>query len=277
MNSNLTLELPATTAETKAAVAVGLHPVVSHHGRTHLDLFSGIGGFALAARWTGWNTIALSEIEPYACKTLARNFPGVPNLGDIRNVRNIRADLITGGFPCQPYSVTGKRTGNADHRALWPEMLRVIRESKPSWVLGENVSGIVSMELDKICADLEAEGYEVQPLLIPACAADAPHERMRCWILADATGARGQSKPSGVYQDAGKTWTQTNGHQQPVGGCEAGGRPREWQPEPGVGRMADGLPNRVDRLRGLGNAIVPQVAAEILRNLVMANAGVSDR
>ena len=249
--------------------------LVSHHGRTHLDLFSGIGGFALAARWTGWNTIALSEIEPYACKTLARNFPGVPNLGDIRNVRNIRADLITGGFPCQPYSVTGKRNGNADHRALWPEMLRVIRESKPSWVLGENVSGIVSMELDQICADLEAEGYEVQPLLIPACAADAPHERMRCWILADATGTRGQSKPGGVCQDAGQTRTQTNGHQQPVCGGQAGGRPREWQPEPGVGRMADGIPNRVDRLRGLGNAIVPQVAAEILRNLVMANADIS--
>lgn len=257
--------------ETDGRGAHSLHPVVLHHGRTHLDLFSGIGGFALAARWTGWNTIALSEIEPYACKTLARNFPGVPNLGDIRNVRNIRADLITGGFPCQPYSVTGKRNGNADHRALWPEMLRVIRESKPSWVLGENVSGIVSMELDKICADLEAEGYEVQPLLIPACAADAPQERMRCWILADATGARGQSKSGGVCQDAGQTRTQTNGHQQPVGGGEAGGRPREWQPEPGVGRMADGIPNRVDRLRGLGNAIVPQVAAEILRNLVMEN------
>lgn len=253
----------------------GSHSVqrlVRHHGRTHLDLFSGIGGFALAARWTGWNTIALSEIEPYACRILAKNFPDVPNLGDIRTMRGIKCDLITGGFPCQPYSVTGKRNGNADHRALWPEMLRVIRESQPSWVLGENVSGIVSMELDQICADLEAEGYEVQPLLVPACAADAPHERMRCWILADATGARGQSKSGGIYQDAGETRTQTDGHQQPLCGGEAGGRPREWQPEPCVGRMADGIPNRVDRLRGLGNAIVPQVAAEILRAMMAVNS-----
>ncbi len=200
----------------------------SASGRTHLDLFSGIGGFALAASWAGWTTIGFAETDDYASKVLKRHWPNVPNFGDVRNIRNVRADLITGGFPCQPYSVTGKRTGNADHRALWPEMLRVIRESKPSWVLGENVSGIVSMELDKICADLEAEGYEVQPLLIPACAADAPQERMRCWILADATGARGQSKPGGVYQDAGQTRTQTNGHQQPISGRENGSLNPEW-------------------------------------------------
>ena len=242
----------------------------------HLDLFSGIGGFALAARMVGGiETVGFCEKDPWARKVLTKNFPGVPICEDIREVNGTKygnIDIITGGFPCQPYSVTGKRNGNADHRALWPEMLRVIRESKPSWVLGENVSGIVSMELDKICADLEAEGYEVQPLLIPACAADAPQERMRCWILADATGARGQSKSGGVCQDAGQTRTQTNGHQQPVGGGEAGGRPREWQPEPGVGRMADGIPNRVDRLRGLGNAIVPQVAAEILRAMMAVDS-----
>src|ERR1017187_9694501 len=97
-------------------------PAICSPSRFHLDLFSGIGGFALAARRSGWQTIALSEIEPYANRVLAKNFPGIPNLGDIRNIKAVRCDLITGGFPCQPYSTAGKRGGASDDRALWPEM-----------------------------------------------------------------------------------------------------------------------------------------------------------
>ncbi|MDE2107409.1 MAG: DNA cytosine methyltransferase, partial [Patescibacteria group bacterium] len=109
---------------TTGANAHWLQRVVSHHGQTHLDLFSGIGGFALAAAAAGYKTIGFSEIEPYACKILKRHWSDVPNYGDIRNIRGIRADLVTGGFPCQPYSLAGERRGASDDRALWPEMLR---------------------------------------------------------------------------------------------------------------------------------------------------------
>lgn len=151
---------------------------------THLDLFSGIGGFAIAAQSAGFRTIGFSEIEPYACRVLARHWFDVPNYGDITKFAGIECDLITGGFPCQPFSCAGKRRGTADHRHLWPEMLRVVAASRPAWVCAENVPGIISMELDRVCADLEGAGYAVWPLVIPACAVDAPHRRDRVWIVA---------------------------------------------------------------------------------------------
>ncbi|MBF8281284.1 MAG: C-5 cytosine-specific DNA methylase [Anaerolineales bacterium] len=183
---------------------------MSDEGPSHLDLFSGIGGFALAARWSGWRTVAFSEIDPYACRVLERQFPGVPNLGDIRNVRAVRADLVTGGFPCQPYSLAGKRRGTGDDRALWPEMFRVIGETRPTWMLGENVPGIINLELDRVLSDLESIGYAAWPIGIPACAVDARHRRERIWIVAyseherwhaaalhrkSASDDRGQTKP----------------------------------------------------------------------------------
>jgi DNA (cytosine-5)-methyltransferase 1 len=273
---------------------------------THLDLFSGIGGFALAAARAGWKTIALSEIEPYACRVLTKNFPGVPNLGDIRNVRGIPCDLITGGFPCQPYSLAGKRGGASDDRALWPEMLRVIGESKPSWVLGENVPGIVSMELDRVLSDLEAIGYTAWPMVLPACAVDAPHRRDRVWIVAHANQprlerpvstrttrangcvtecgddvantdlrARTGREPQSEREAEGGTSARWSSQALPDDGCRSSEGPRAgfsgpeepswWEPEPDVGRVANGIPNRMDRLRGLGNAIVPPVAETILR------------
>ena len=160
----------------------------------HLDLFSGIGGFALAACWCGFNTVGFSEIDPYASAVLKKNFPTIKNYGDIRTITRQsvpeRIEIITGGFPCQPFSTAGKRRGKEDHRDLWPEMFRVIKEFKPTWVLGENVAGFVNMELDRTITDLEAEGYEVQPLIIPACAVGAPHRRDRVWIVAHADGNR---------------------------------------------------------------------------------------
>lgn len=170
---------------------------------THLDLFSGIGGFALAAGRAGFKTIGFSEIEPYACKVLKRHWPDVPNHGDIRNVKGIHADLVTGGFPCQPFSLAGKRRGAADDRAIWPEMCRVIADSQPTWVLGENVPGIIGMELDRVLSDLEGIGYSTWPLVIPACAVDARHRRDRVWIVAhaDETGRREQCRAKPMEEE----------------------------------------------------------------------------
>lgn len=143
----------------------------------HLDLFSGIGGFALAAQWAGFQTIGFSEIEPYASQVLKKHWPDVPNHGDVRTVPAVRCDIITGGFPCQPFSVAGKRGGAEDDRFLWPSMLDVIDQCKPAWVVGENVPGLIGMELERCLADLEGIGFRVQPLVIPACSVGAPVRR----------------------------------------------------------------------------------------------------
>ena len=307
---------------------------------THLDLFSGIGGFALAAKWNGYRTLAFCDNEPYAQAVLKKHWPDVPCHNDIREVRGdlyAGVTLLTGGFPCQPFSVAGKQRGKGDDRYLWPEMLRVIREARPAWIIGENVAGIVNMALDQVHTDLEAEGYEVESLIIPACAVDAPHRRDRVWIVGHAKldgltaaetgrGLLNQSKESGgeveerepagaggssadvananrgqlgkceskvkpiqmscegservgdVVADAISAGSQGHGR---IEGCHSEGREKQnrhigesgdgrrdahcWLPEPDVGRVAHGIPNRVHRLKGLGNAIVPQVAAEIIR------------
>ena len=129
-----------------------------------------------------------SEIEPYCCQVLKKHWPDVPNLGDIFKIKNPpTVDLICGGFPCQPFSVAGKRKGKADDRYIWPEMLRVITEVKSRWVFAENVPGILHMELDQVLSDLEGEGYETGTLIIPACALNAPHRRDRIWIIGYAS------------------------------------------------------------------------------------------
>jgi DNA (cytosine-5)-methyltransferase 1 len=154
--------------------------------KTHLDLFSGIGGFALAAKWNGYRTVGFCDNEPYAQAVLKKHWPEVPCHKDIREVRGelyAGVTLLTGGFPCQPFSNAGKQRGKNDDRYLWPEMLRVIREARPTWIIGENVAGIVNMELDQVHIDLEAEDYEVESIIIPACGVDAPHRRNRVWII----------------------------------------------------------------------------------------------
>jgi DNA (cytosine-5)-methyltransferase 1 len=372
----------------------------------HLDLFSGIGGFSLAARWMGWETVAQVEWDKWCQKVLAKNFPDSLRFGDIvefnkmlqdgrittdtegagllrekelennsenngtgrgcnssdlhkiskqdgeiitdtssrkswqsktRNRREDisgrseetygklsigRIDIITGGFPCQPFSHAGKRKGVADERYLWPEMLRTIRILKPSFVVGENVAGLVSMDggktLDSILADLENEGYQVESFIIPACAIGAWHRRDRIWIIAHKSGEglegqfgeelqRGGVRFAYSHKDVSDTdngrfkkqrlnkSVQSNIEREAEGieseysgGCNGrelkaragqlkselgrmvNGIPLEldgyWNREPdGIPRVATGVKNRVDRLKGLGNAIVPQVAFQIFK------------
>ena len=180
---------------------------------THLSLFSGIGGLDLAAEMAGFRTVGQCEWADYPTKVLEKHWPGVPRWRDIRTLtgesfhektRLRTVDVISGGFPCQPFSVAGKRRGKEDDRYLWPEMLRVISELRPTWVVGENVAGIVNMALDQVYSDLENQGYTVQAFIIPACAVDAPHRRDRCAIISHYDQIRCNVwRPSrkGVYGD----------------------------------------------------------------------------
>ena len=337
--------------------------------RTHIDLFSGIGGFALACRWAGIKTIAFCEIEKYAQRVLRKNFPGIRIFEDVRKFPAIEFRepfLLTGGYPCQPFSQAGKRRGAEDDRHLWPSMFGIIRTSRPTWILAENVAGHVTLGLDEVLADLEGEDYAVQPIIVPACAVDAPHRRDRVWILANAKshGLQGRTqskdgeryfeqdgttdKPSGT---SGGDSSRILGNSKKRSGNERSRRCNEnrelqiskpgnasreiafanseykrreqcehekqsryqkrlskrdcsfatdsnrrrcekreserkplsnfnlesesdgrlWSAEPDVGRVAHGIPRRVDRLRGLGNAIVPQVAYEIIKAMIEAD------
>jgi DNA (cytosine-5)-methyltransferase 1 len=186
----------------------------------HISLFSGIGGFDLAAEWAGWTNIVSCEINPFGNKVLNHYWPNAYHHTDIHTltIEKINEELtkrfgqqwrtddivLSGGFPCQPYSLAGKRLGKEDERHLWPEMLRVIREIKPDWIVGENVFGLVNwsdgLVFDEVQTDLETQGYEVQSYVLPACAADAPHRRDRVWIVAHATGNKSIRNRQGGLQ-----------------------------------------------------------------------------
>lgn len=316
--------------------------------RTHVDLFSGIGGFSLACKWAGVKTIAFAEIDPYASRVLQRHWPNVPNYGDVRGFPKLSAWLLTAGVPCQPASVAGKRKGADDDRWLWPETLAVVENGSYEWLLFENPTGILSLndglEFERICASLESKGYEVQPLVIPACGVGAKHRRYRVWIvahsrcrkqsqrgdaikmLAERDGTKGSADPAGGSgnEPANVAYAECRGRWKPAGATTAAwqsfraslrqessfefgssgevmahanggnghrgsgnvqmgrrGRPSavkedcyargdQWSVEPDVGRVAHGIPARVDRLRGLGNAIVPQVAYQLIKRMIEA-------
>ena len=190
---------------------------------THASLFSGIGGFDLAAEWMGWSNVFNCEINPFCRKVLAYHFPNAKQYEDVKavdfTIYRGHIDVLTGGFPCQPFSLAGKRKGSDDNRYLWPEMLRAIREITPRWVVGENVFGIVNwsngMVFEQVQYDLEDEGYEVQPYVIPACAVDAPHRRDRVWFVAHRrnAGFEGlqQERAIGVCESSILADTRCNG------------------------------------------------------------------
>jgi DNA (cytosine-5)-methyltransferase 1 len=158
----------------------------------HGSLFSGIGGFDLAAEWCGWENVFHCEWNTFGQKVLKHHFPNSISYNDITktdfSIHKGAIDIISGGFPCQPYSSAGKRLGKEDERHLFPEMLRAIREIQPSWVVGENVRGLTNwnggLVFDEVQTDLEAEGYKVLPFLLPACSVNAPHRRDRIWFIA---------------------------------------------------------------------------------------------
>ena len=314
---------------------------------THLDLFSGIGGFALAARWAGIETVQFVENEEFAQKVLTKNFPGVPIHGDIKTYRAngiVSPFLCTGGYPCQPFSLAnaGRRRGQNDDRHLWPEMFRVIQECRPNWVLAENVTGHIKLGLQEVLADLESEGYQSQVFHIGALAKDAPHRRMRVWIVSNSNSGlsnrkgeeicTGRNSPdngsknvahssgsrTGEYQEnlwegqqeKGRVWTESNSKDvansksKRVEGCGTGGEQEShthgqeglsmceserpgaaervtqpglggtlsdgistWMDEPDIPRVGVKIPDRAKRLKAIGNAIVPQVAYEIIRHM----------
>jgi len=178
----------------------------------HASLFSGIGGFDLAAEWAGWNNVFHCEWNPFGQQVLKHHFPNSISYNDITKtdftIHRGEIDILTGGFPCQPYSTAGLRKGKADERHLFPEMLRAIKEIKPKWVIGENVRGLVSwnegMVFNEVCDDLESEGYEVQPFLIPAASVNAPHQRQRIWFIAYANDKGGSTRSGQVQRENGK-------------------------------------------------------------------------
>lgn len=158
----------------------------------HGSLFSGIGGFDLAAEWMGWENVFHCEWNEFGQKILKYYWPNAISYGDITQtdftIHRGNIDIVTGGFPCQPYSAAGKRKGKEDERHLWPEMLRAIQEIQPTWIVGENVSGITNwnggLVFNEVQSDLEAESYEILPFLLPACGVNAPHKRERVWFIA---------------------------------------------------------------------------------------------
>jgi DNA (cytosine-5)-methyltransferase 1 len=171
----------------------------------HGSLFSGIGGFDLASEWMGWENVFHCEWNPFGQKVLNYYWPNAITYHDITKtdftIHRGSIDILTGGFPCQPYSTAGKRLGKEDDRHLWPEMCRAIREIQPTYIVGENVRGLVNwnggLVFDEVQSDLEAEGYEVTPFLLPACAVNAPHRRDRIWFIAYSKINR-QSQSKGI-------------------------------------------------------------------------------
>ena len=275
----------------------------------HIDLCSGIGGFALGFRWAGLSKpVLFCDIEPWSRKILRKHWPDVPIAEDVKELAHDpdglipdtdpRRTIITAGYPCQPFSVAGARRGTEDDRHIWPHIFSIIQAKRPSWCVFENVYGHVSMGLDEVLSDLEREGYAARPFIVPACATDAPHRRDRVWIIARnvahansarqqqshkevANGSPEQSNSGNIQSrkdvahadDTGSQgWVPRRQSEEWKGELGHAGRGSSthrqpdqnwWLPEPSVGRVANGIPSRVDRLRGLGNAIVPQIAQRI--------------
>ena len=306
-----------------------------------LDLFSGIGGFSLGLEATGgFETAAFCEIDPYCRSVLKKHWPGVPIFEDIRKLKGTdigTVDIITGGYPCQPFSVAGKQKGVEDKRHLWPEYFRLIKECRPTWVIGENVSGHIKLGLDSVIEDLESEGYATRTFSISASSIGANHKRERIWIVANSDSSGSESAQPAIIGEqknkeigngqtddtaritsgANSTFPEQGGETKmefmanaygvndAIGGVdrtiqETGGsgsidergsgtnangfshssknetldskkqftNQNYWKTEPNVGRVVNGVPNRVDRLKALGNSLVPQIPFYIGQSII---------
>ena len=329
-----------------------------------LDLFSGIGGFSVGLERAGFKTVAFCEIDKYCQLVLKKHWKDIKVYPDVREITRQQyeqdgcelPEVITGGFPCQPFSVAGRQKGSGDNRYLWPEMFRVIKEFKPRWIIAENVRGIINIQdgvvFENVCADLESQGYEIQTFIIPAAGVGAPHRRDRVWIVgySEHNGSSSTTQPrstattsnnntqgkdttrksqgasrsnnsevmensrrtirgqqssrnkesirSGTSQETKRSAdsdsvarsserekimanterigssrsrefirssnSETNQIRKTSGLNHGSKRTqRQWDIEPDVGRVADGVQGRIYRLKGLGNSIVPQIAEEI--------------
>lgn len=240
-----------------------------------LSLFSGIGGLDIAAEWAGFKTVAFCEQNLFCKKVLTKQWPGVKIYDDVRTINTEelpKIDLIHGGYPCQPFSVAGNQRGTEDERHLWPHMLRVVCNVRPQWVVAENVKGHIALGLDDVIDDLEGAGYTARPFVIPACAVGANHTRERVFIVAYSAGhgryGSARSGGDGSANGDGEERTQQDWNAERCRSIRADMERRSheawrWRAEPGIRRVADGVPNRMDRLRALGNAVVPQQAYPI--------------
>jgi len=270
----------------------------------HLDLFSGIGGFSLGLEATGgFETKAFCDIEKYPRQVLQKHWPHVKQYEDIKelNYERLKADgidsidIITGGYPCQPFSIAGRQKGEQDPRHLWPEYFRLVKELRPTWVIGENVSGHIKLGLDTVIEDLESEDYSVRPFSISASSIGANHQRERIWILAHSRRSqwpraqlRGENENETRKENANqhqrssspsssdvantnderlqRQWQSRNQFTSNFNSsCESSDEGQRtmgqgwWESEPNMGRVAHGIPKRVDRLKSLGNSLVPQI------------------
>jgi len=275
----------------------------------HLDLFSGLGGFSLGLEATGgFETVAFCDIEKFSRKVLKKHWPNVKQYKDIKELtyEQIKEDtlapidIVTGGYPCQPFSIAGSQRGEKDTRHLWPDMFRIVKECKPTWVIGENVSGHIKLGLDTVLQDLESEGYSVRAFSISASSIGANHQRERVWIVAhsnlentrqhgrriestwdtESIGSRASeetewssdsNKINGSSAGASIVGESSDTNSQGLQGRRSEQQLRKdeterptswdswWESEPSVGRVANGIPHRVDRLKGLGNSLVPAI------------------
>jgi DNA (cytosine-5)-methyltransferase 1 len=246
-----------------------------------LSLFAGIGGLDLGLERAGWTCIGQVEIDPFCRGVLAKHWPEVARHDDVhtavawwRSEPRPIVDLVCGGFPCQPVSTAGKRLAQADERWLWPAAWAVIRDLRPRWVVLENVPGLLSRGMGDVLGDLAEGGYDAQWDCVPAAAVGAPHRRDRVFVVAYPSGEPrrgGMALAGDDVADADRLRCYWRSRQ----GCDLRGWPEPshsdwWTTEPDVGRVAYGIPSRVERLRALGNAVVPQVAEHIGRMILQS-------
>ena len=277
----------------------------------HLDLFSGIGGFSLGLERSGLvETAAFCDWEPYCQQVLKKHWPDVPVYGNIKELNYDRlkadgidsVDIITGGYPCQPFSIAGRQKGEQDPRHVWPEYFRLIQELRPTWVIGENVAGHIKLGLDTVLENLESEGYSARAFSISASSVGAVHQRERVWIVAHSGCSQrpwsffgNQDEDETREGDAYQFERSGSTSKVDVADSESSGRnefkadsehsesasqeiPRDrgsvsrgsawWSVEPDVGRVAHGVPKRVDRLKSLGNSLIPHIPYYIGKSIL---------